>query len=219
MLLFNGTGLGIGLPAFVVRGDVFRVEARSADHTAQVQWTGRPPLLPAAVTQLAARAAICTAPWRWLSQHASALTPTCSRGLTGTEQGKSPEKTVPIKKSSGPPTPVPLLQRQFFFVPEDLARRMHLLRGHRGPRSPPHRNFEVGPPINPVVRSSAPDPYGQDRALLSGQRPHFFLFFAIWPGFCRPTLDSRGLGALLCGVPGSRIFAIAERLSGPVGPA
>ena len=178
------------MPAFVVRGDMFRVDARSADHTAQVQWTGSPPLLPAAVTQLAARAAICTAPWRWLSQHASAARPTDRRGLTGTEPGQTALKTVPTKKSTGPPAPAPRLQRQNFFVPEDLARQMHLLRSHRGPRSPPHRNFEVGPPITPVVRSSAPDPYGQDRVLLSGQRPHFFLFFAIWPGFCRPTLDS-----------------------------
>jgi hypothetical protein len=53
-----------------------------------------------------------------------------------------------------------------------------------------NRNLEVGPPINPVVRSSAPDPYGQDRVLLSGQRPHFFFSFAMWPRFCPQTLDS-----------------------------
>ena len=64
-----------------------------------------------------------------------------------------------------------------------MARRMHVLKRYRGLRSPPHRNFEVGPPITPVVRSSAPDPYGQDRVLLSGQRPHFFSFLCDLAGF------------------------------------
>jgi hypothetical protein len=101
----------------------------------------------------------------------------------------------------------------------NMARQMHSFQSQRGLRSPPHRNFEVGPPITPVVRSSAPDPYGQDRVLLSGQRPHFFLFFAVMRGFCRQTLDACGLGALLCGVPGGWISALRERVSVPVGPA
>jgi hypothetical protein len=66
---------------------------------------------------------------------------------------------------------------------ESLARQMLFWADRRGPRSPPHRHFEVGPPIIPVVRSLAPDPYGQDRVLLSGQRPHFFLFLSVMPGF------------------------------------
>ncbi len=107
--------------------------------------------------------------------------------------------------------------REFFPVDCGLARQLHLPGRHRGPTSPPHRNFEVGPPITPVVRSSAPDPYGQDRVLLSGQRPHFFLFFAIRPRFCRPTLDSRGLGALLCGVLGDRFFTLPKRFPAPSG--
>ena len=113
----------------------------------------------------------------------------------------------------------PAVPRKKTSIRAHLARQMHLLRSHRGLRSPPHRNFEVGPPITPVARSSAPDPCGQDRVLLSGQRPHFFLFFAVMRGFRPQTLDACGLGALLCGVPGGWISALRERYSVPVGPA
>ena len=81
----------------------------------------------------------------------------------------------------------------------------------------------------------APDPYGHDRALLSGQRPHFLLFprpfVRFWTASStadrpeshdfaprRPaTLDDRGGRALVCGVLGSQNSAGCGH-SGPARP-
>ena len=102
-----------------------------------------------------------------------------------------------------------------------LARRMQLLCLCRGPRSPPHRTLKWGLRPCSAVRSIAPDPHRQDRALLSGQRPHFFLFrdvfSTICPGFWPLTLDYSGPGALLCGVPRGRDSACGRVPPDPSG--